>query len=90
MKNTTTISVPVAILGEESATILNLSERLGVDPSALLAAAWHVAGMMNNEAPDWDRILDGNMTDDCAGAQALVMQAVTINAGHRRTQLKAA
>jgi hypothetical protein len=46
--------------------------------------------MMNNEAPDWDRILDGNMTDDCAGAQALVMQAVTINAGHRRTQLKAA
>lgn len=78
------------MLGEDAAYILNLSEQLGVEPAALLVAAWRVADMMNNDDPDWDRILAGNMEDDCIGAHALVMNAITANAHHRRTQLKAA
>ena len=90
MKNTTTISVPVAMLGESADLILNLAERLGVEPAAVLASAWDVSQLANNVDPDWDALLAGDENEDMIGASKTIMGAIAIHAHHRRTLIGAA
>jgi hypothetical protein len=87
---TTTITVPVTMLGESANLIHELAERLGVEPAAVLASAWDVAQLVNNVDPDWDALLAGDENDDMLGAAKVIMGAISIHAQHRRTQLKAA
>lgn len=70
----------LALLGREANNVTATAEALGINPGAMLAAAWKVLERQSTDAQPWHEIVGGWCDEASATRQDVILAAVRLNA----------